>query len=94
MLPLILAGAIWTYNICKIAERASLRKSDEGENPVVDEDSKESEDNENITISNSAEAIKYLKNQQKSGGQRNRADWGGERYEQSSNKFKRRQTRY
>ncbi len=81
MLPLILAGAIWTYNLCKIVERAGSKKSDE--NNTSDENSEDSEnsvDDENITISNSAEAIKYLKNQQKSAAPKKR-DWsGGERY--------------
>jgi hypothetical protein len=79
MLPLILAGAIWTYNIVKIAQQVGSKKSDESGN-VENEDNKNGEDSENITISNSAEAIKYLKNQQKSAASKKR-DWsGGERY--------------
>jgi len=80
MLPLILAGAIWTYNICKIAERAGSKKSDESSNCVDDENNKDSEDNENINITNSADAIRFIKSQQKSNGQVKRDRWGGGRY--------------
>ena len=89
MLPLILAGVIWTYNICKIVERAGAVKSDEPAD-AEDKDSEEGEGDESVNISNSAEAIKHIKNQQKSDGQRNRQDYGGERYGKSFSKFKRR----
>ena len=81
MLPLILAGAIWTYNICKIVERAGSAKDAEGgDSAEKNEASKDDADEENITISNSAEAIKFIRSKQKSLGQRKR-DWsGGERY--------------
>jgi len=83
MLPLILAGAIWTYNICKIVERAGSTKPEDGGNHAEDEDNKESNDGkeeDNITISNSSEAIKFYKNQQKTSGLRSRNWSGGERY--------------
>ena len=86
MLPLILAGAIWTYNIVKIAQRVGSKKSDEnskgdkGSNCVDDENNKDSEDNENINITNSADAIRFIKSQQKSNGQGKRDRWGGGRY--------------
>lgn len=80
IIPMFIAGALWTYNICKIIERSGSKKIDESSEPAGNEDAKENEGDENIIISNSAEAIKYIKNQQKSSGQKKR-DWsGGERY--------------
>ena len=86
LLPIFLAVAIGTYDICKIAQRVSQKKSDEnskgdeGSNRVDDENTKDNEDNENINITNSADAIRFIKSQQKSNGQGKRDRWGGGRY--------------
>lgn len=86
LLPIFLAVAIGTYDICKIAQRAGSKKSDENSksdansNCVDDENNKDSEDNENINITNSADAIRFIKSQQKSNGQVKRDRWGGGRY--------------
>jgi hypothetical protein len=83
LIPIFLAGAIWTYNICTIVKRVGSKKSDENNasdeniNCVKDE---QIEDSENITISNSADAIRFIKSQQKSSGQGKRDRWGGGRY--------------
>lgn len=61
MIPLFIAGAIWTYNIVKICERVA---SDNHEND--DTESEESEDGENATISNSAEAIRFIRERKRS----------------------------
>ena len=78
--PLVLAGAIWIYNGIKIAERLGSKKSDENSNCTDDKGNENTEENKNITISNSADAIRFIKSQQKSSGQRTRAGGGGERY--------------
>ncbi len=61
LLPIFLALGIGTYDICKIVQRASSKKGDESGDPAINEDNKEGDDNENITISNSAEAISRIR---------------------------------
>ncbi len=93
LLPIFLAIGLYTHIGCKLIQRNNSGKDSTPSNPP-EEENEDGENNEKITIESSPEAIKYIKNQQKSSGQRNQADWGGERYGKLSNEFKRRKARY
>lgn len=55
ILPIMMALGIWTYNIVKIAGRAGCGKNGEACNP------EDSGNENNITITNSAEAIRHIR---------------------------------
>lgn len=59
-IPIMIAVALWTHNICEIAKRSGSNSNDPAE---------DNEGESGPTISNSAEAISHIMNSRKNNGE-------------------------